>query len=83
MGRQTALLLGTLALLLMPLAGCNKEKEAKTVEWYMDPANAMAYEAKLAECKNNPGGLKDDPNCLNARTAQHKLFSKVPPPSIR
>lgn len=83
MRKKIILLLAALALSLLTLAGCNKEKEVKTVDWYMDPANKAAYEAKLAECKNNPGGMKDDPNCMNAMTAQHKLFTKVPPPNIR
>lgn len=41
MGRQTVLLLGALALLLIPLAGYNKKKEAKTVDWYMAPWNLL------------------------------------------
>ena len=49
----------------------------------MAPENKAAYEAKLAECRNNSGGLKDDPNCINAATARHKLFSRQDGPSIR
>lgn len=55
------------------LAGCSSE-ETKTVECYMNPANKPALDAKLAECKNNPGQLKDTPNCVNARAAAEKIF---------
>ena len=65
---------------LFPLAftGCDKKEKIKTVDWYMAPDNKAAYKAKLAECRNNPGSLKGDPNCMNAMTAQHKLFARQP-----
>ena len=69
-------LLSALALFPLTFTGCDKKEEVKTVEWYMAPENKAAYEAKLAECRNNPGGLKDDPNCINAATARHKLFAR-------
>ena len=36
--------------------------------------NKAALDAKLAECKNNPGQLKDTPNCQNARAAFEVIF---------
>ncbi len=55
------------------LSGCNSE-ETRTVEWYLKPENKPALEAKLAECQNNPGQLKDTPNCVNARKAAERIF---------
>ncbi|SBW05680.1 conserved exported hypothetical protein [uncultured delta proteobacterium] len=59
--------------LAFALSGCNSE-ETKTVEWYLKPENKPALDAKLAECRNNPGQLKDTPNCINARQAAEKIF---------
>ena len=58
---------------MFALVGCNAE-ETRTVEWYLKPENKTALETKLAECKNNPGELKDTPNCINARKAREKQF---------
>lgn len=74
------------ALCLLPLTPCNAE-ETKTVDWYAAPENKAALDAKLAECKNNPGELKDTPNCINAWAASEKLaisgkFEKVQEPPI-
>ena len=55
------------------LAGCNSE-ETKTVEWYLKPENKPALDAKIAECKNNPGELKSTPNCVNAFKAAERIF---------
>lgn len=73
------LLAATMALLPLSSIGCDKKEEVKTVDWYMAPENKAAYEAKLAECRNNPGELDDDPNCKNAFSAQHQLFAEQPP----
>ena len=59
-----------IALILLVLSGlsvvgCSSE-ETKTVEWYVKPENKAALDAKLAECKNNPGELGNTPNCVNA-----------------
>ena len=72
-------------LLLFPavLAGCNEKKEVKTVDWYMAPENKAVLESTLKECNNNPGQLKDDPNCQNAALARHKLFVTKPPTPLR
>lgn len=77
------LLLASLALLPLAFTGCDKKEEVKTVDWYMAPENKAALEDKLAECRNNPGELKDTPNCENATLAQHKLFARKPATPIK
>ena len=52
------LLSGVLLLSLAPLA---LAEETKTVDWYAASQNKPALEAKLAECRNNPGELRDTP----------------------
>jgi hypothetical protein len=39
----------------------------ETVDYYR--ANRDAREAKLAECANDPGTLRNTPDCINARQA--------------
>lgn len=72
------LLLMVLALLTLAFTGCEKKEETKTVDWYMAPENEVALEAKLKECRNNPGELGNTPNCQNAELANHKLFATKP-----
>ena len=67
-----------IALFLLPVIGCEKKEETKTVDWYMVPENEAAFKAKLAECRNNPGELGNTPNCKNAELANHKLFVTKP-----
>ncbi|MCD7984835.1 MAG: EexN family lipoprotein [Desulfovibrio sp.] len=49
------------------LTACNEEpkKEVKTVQWYNEHPKERAEQLKI--CANNPGQLKDDPNCINAK----------------
>ena len=60
-------------MLLLPVSGCNSE-ETRTVEWYLKPENKAAWEAKIAQCKDNPGELGNSPNCINARKAFDRQF---------
>ena len=53
------------------LAGCSGET-VRDVDYYKTHKEAL--EEKLAECVNNPGALKDTPNCVNARTAKSRLI---------
>lgn len=46
------------------LSGCSEE--VKTKEYYMQDENAQELEAKVKECKNDPGGVGQTPNCINA-----------------
>jgi glutamine synthetase len=80
--KKTAVLLAVAAMLMLGVTGCKETKEPpKTVEWYMEPANKQALEERLQMCKNNPGQLKDDPDCINAFAAQRKIFINKPAPT--
>ena len=67
--RFTRFFILTLTLAAFCLPGCDKAEKTHSVEWYRAPENKAAFEAKLAECKNNPGELKNTPNCINAQKA--------------
>lgn len=45
----------------------------QTVEWYKTHDNER--EEKIAECSNDPGTLKETPNCVNAIQAANQLSS--------
>lgn len=51
-------------LLAIGFSGCGEE--VKTKEYYMQPENAQELEVKFKECKNDPGGVGQTPNCINA-----------------
>lgn len=53
---------------LLLVSGCKEEKEVKTVQWYRD--HPQECQARVNICKDNPGQLKDDPNCINALRAR-------------
>lgn len=57
-------------LFLMLLSACTPKPEPKTVKYYLE--NALERDAVRAECKNNPGALKDDPDCINASVAERR-----------
>lgn len=50
------------------LAGCFDESldtgPVQTVDWYKEHDNER--QTLLEKCSNNPGELKNDPNCTNA-----------------
>lgn len=58
--------------LAMVLFGCSPEspKARYTVDEYL--ANPQAMDARLEECANNPGDLRDDPDCINVRAAAER-----------
>ena len=60
------------------LAACG-QKEPKTVAYYT--ANPAERDAVLVECRNNPGKLKDDPDCINASDSSIQGWGKgtLPP----
>lgn len=60
-----------------------KDAKTHTVDWYMAPENKAALEAKLKECRNNPGELKNTAECQNAVQADLKLFTNQPGINIR
>ena len=58
--------------LISALTGCFEKETTEvtnTKEWYS--ANKEELTKKLKECANNPGELKDTPNCINAKAAAH------------
>ncbi|NWN81749.1 MAG: EexN family lipoprotein [Halomonas sp.] len=60
------------AVLASSLSGCFDDTPdtgpVKTVDWYKQ--HEAEREAMLDKCRNNPGELKDDPNCVNAHEAK-------------
>lgn len=59
---KKVILSAVLAAMVLSFAGCGDD--VKTVEYYKEHADERIE--KIAECRNNPGGMKDDPNCKNA-----------------
>lgn len=62
----------------LALTGCfddTTEQATPThdVEWFKTHDDER--KATLTECSNNPGELKDTPNCTNAREAENQLAS--------
>ncbi len=54
------------------LTGCFDEKpkeETHSVEWYQK--NKVEMNNTLKRCRDNPGELKNTPNCMNAKQAKH------------
>lgn len=49
------------------IAACEPDSSKFTVEYYK--ANAEQRKAKLKECMNDPGALRNDPLCVNAGEA--------------
>lgn len=60
-----------LSLALMTAAAacvsCGREEPPKTVAYYT--AHPAERDARIAVCKNDPGTLKNDPDCVNAGMA--------------
>ncbi|MDL2313548.1 EexN family lipoprotein [Desulfovibrio sp. OttesenSCG-928-C14] len=73
---QNVLLAAVMLAVAVTATGCKEEKKAEvhTVEWFLAPENKAVLDETLKQCNNNPGMLKDDPNCINAANARHKLF---------
>jgi hypothetical protein len=63
-------LLKAVAILMLLTAGCSRTpREATyTVDYYRARAEIRAE--KLRDCSNNPGDLRNTPNCVNAAQAE-------------
>ena len=61
------------------VAACS-QKEPKTVAYYN--ANPAERDRLVAECKNNPGKLKDDPDCINANDSVIQQWGKAKLPPV-
>ncbi|MFA5428457.1 MAG: EexN family lipoprotein [Sulfurimonas sp.] len=59
-------------LLALGFTGCGEE-QTKTIEYYMQHENAQELDAKVKECKNNPGEIGMTPNCINASKAAMQI----------
>lgn len=63
---QTGFSGGALCIAVL-MSACTPRAEPKTVDYY------LKHEAELLkvfnECTNNPGQMKDDADCINARQA--------------
>lgn len=60
----------------LSLAGCFEQKpleETKSVEFYSQ--NSTDRSEMVKRCANNPGELKDTPNCINAMQAEKAATS--------
>lgn len=53
--------------MLVTLAACAPRTSQYTVDYYR--AHSDERKETLTECANDPGELKDDPLCINARQA--------------
>ena len=51
--------------------------EPKTVDYYFK--HQAEWQKVFDECRNNPGKLKDDPDCINANQALHMIQVSRPP----
>jgi len=72
-------LVGMAVVLAAAASGCTRETPptaSYTVEEYLAKPDVM--EAKLRECANNPGELRDTPDCVNVKAAaqQHGIGSR-------
>lgn len=67
---KTLILIPVVFSSLLLLSACEKEEVVHDVEWYL--AHEDELDAKIEECKNNPGELSKTPNCINAGQAERK-----------
>lgn len=74
---KKVILSAVLAAMVLSFTGC--DDGVKTVDYYKE--HDAERKAKIEECRNNPGGMKDDPNCQNAfvahSTANYKKTDKT------
>lgn len=66
---------------LVLLSACTPKAEPKTVDYYVE--HQAEWQKVFNECKNNPGKLKDDPDCINASHALAKIQATKPAAPIR
>lgn len=64
-----------IAMVSLALTGCFDKGpdtgHVQTVDWYKNHDNER--QKMLKTCSDNPGELKDDPNCINAIQAERAL----------
>ncbi|RDW95465.1 hypothetical protein J057_24025 [Marinobacter nanhaiticus D15-8W] len=62
-----------LAMATVALSGCFSDEPVHTAEWYKE--HDSDRQEKLKACSDNPGELRDTPNCVNALQAERVLSS--------
>ena len=77
---HTRLLVTTAALAAAALVAACTPKEPKTVAYYT--ANPAERDQLVTECRNNPGKLKDDPDCINANDSAIQQWGKAKLPPV-
>jgi len=68
--------LAVLTIASLTLVGCFEEKpkeETHSVSWFKENSAARAEVVK--SCSDNPGELKNSPNCVNALAAEQQSTS--------
>lgn len=61
------------------LTGCfekEPQEQVHDVKWFME--NNTQRVEMLTRCANNPGELRETPNCQNAVAAELKVSTKLP-----
>lgn len=58
-----------IATISLALGGC--DEKVQTVDWYI--AHKKERKEVLSKCKDNPGTLKNTPNCRNADSAEQDI----------
>ncbi len=66
--------LAALCLTTLALVACHEPPPPKTVAYYAE--HTAERDARLAACKNNPGELKKDPDCMNAAASVFAGWTK-------
>lgn len=62
-----------LAIVTVAISGCFGDEPVHTAEWYKE--HDSERQEKLKACSDNPGELRDTPNCVNALQAERVLSS--------
>ena len=64
---------------LTAVAACSQREAPKSVAYYTE--HKTERDARLALCKDNPGELKSDSDCVNAAAAVMRAWSsrEMPP----
>lgn len=78
--RRSPSRVGIIGILITSMLGCSQQadppKAAYTVDEYLSRPDLL--EAKMRECVNSPGELRDHPDCVNVKAAaqQHSIGSR-------
>ena len=68
---EKAQALGMAITVTILLSACTPKPEPKTVDYYVK--HQAEWQKVFDECRNNPGKLKDDPDCINANQAMYVI----------